>query len=289
VWIWGGLTTGQNTSTNQIVFTAPIQSSGRIGAWQIATTAPLPQGYYSASSTVTGSYLMAFCPRYAGGVDSNDVWYAVASPRGLSAWQKMPTTMPSKLYIGLATDYRRGYVYVPSGRQGKQDYTLYPNVYFFQLAVSAEAQATPATAAATDTAVTMAPSTAGTAAPSTDRLTYTQTQQTTGEHPGFMPFEQARQTAAKNGLPMVVYFYNNKARRCQEQGAILETFNTSAFRGRVVFAEADTAKYPQLTQQYGVFRIPHWIIFNAAGQQMLSQSGILSAQDLATQALRVAP
>ncbi|GAB4319712.1 MAG: hypothetical protein Kow0059_13840 [Candidatus Sumerlaeia bacterium] len=291
VWLWGGLLTKDNTSVNTAVYTAPILSSGQLAPWQVATTSALPQGFYSASSAVTGSYLLSFCPRYSGGLESNDVWYALASPQGLSLWQKLSTDLPSKLYIAVANDYRRGFVYIPGGRISKTDHNLDNHVYYFQLAGARQAPRPPAD---TDEAVTVASAppaataTPGTAYAGTESLSYTQLSAAQGVHPGFMTYEQARQTAAVQRRPIILYFFNDKARRCQEQKAILQNFNTAAYAGRVIFAEVDTAKFPQITQQYGVFRIPHWIVFDAAGQTLLSRSGVLSAQDLHTQALRVA-
>ncbi|GAB4319702.1 MAG: hypothetical protein Kow0059_13830 [Candidatus Sumerlaeia bacterium] len=289
VWVWGGLTGPKNDSVSATVYAAAILSSGRLGPWTVATAASLPQPFYSASSVVTGNFLLSFCPRYQGGVESNDVWFATASAQGLSPWQRLPTDLPSKLYIGLGTDYRRGFVYIPGGRKSFADRTsLDNNVYYFQLSGGQTARTTPAataTAATADAAVTIDAGPSGGAS----RLSYMQVGGSGGVHPGFLPYEQARQMALAQNKPLVLYFFNNRARRCEEQRQILNTFNASAWNGRIVFAEVDTVKFPQVTQQYGVFRIPHWIMFDAAGNALLSQSGVLSAQDLQGYARRLAP
>lgn len=288
VWVWGGLTTPKNDSLNRVVYTAAILSSGKLGPWQTAIGATLPQPSYRSSCTVTGNYLISFCGSYAGGKETNDVWFATASPQGLSKWDKLQTDLPSRLYLGLGTDYRRGFVYIPGGRTTYTEREkLDNNVYFFQLSGGQSAQATPAAGGIADTAE--AAVTIDVGGGESERLTYTQLGATGGVHPGFLPYEQGRQAAQAQRKPMVLYFFSDRARRCAEQKEILQSFNTQAFGGKIVFAEVDTIKYPQVTQQYGVFRIPHWVIFDAAGNQVFSQSGVLQAAQLQDYARRLAP
>lgn len=281
VWVWGGLTGEKNTTVNTKVFSAPILASGKLGDWQTALGADLPQGFYSASSTVSGSMLLTFCPRYSGGAISNDVWYAQASPNGLSKWTKLPTDLPSKLYIGLGSDYRRGFVYIPGGRVDRETQVMDNNVYFFQLAGSRENATTTADVVAkTEAAVTDDAPGGGERGGGQARLTYTQINQTTAVHPGFVPYDMGRQTAAAQRRPLVLYFYNSRVKRCQEQAEILKSLDAGGWAGKVVLAEVDTAQFPQATQQYGIFRIPHWMVFSATGQQIHSRSGVMSAADL---------
>lgn len=285
VWVWGGLTRIKSDSVQGIVYTAPILSSGKLGTWQTATGASLPQPFYSASCTVTGNYLLSFCGRYKGNVETNDVWFATASPQGLSKWERLPTDLPSRLYLGLGTDYRRGFVYIPGGRKSYKDKgSLDNNVYFFQLSGSRGSQATPAAGGIADTAEVAATIDMG----GGDRLSYTEVAAAGGAHAGFMGYEQGRLAAQAQRKPMVLYFFNDRARRCAEQKEILKSFDAQAFAGKVVFTEADTIKFPQVAQQYGVFRIPHWVMFDAAGNQMFNQSGILQAAQLQDYAGRLA-
>lgn len=279
VWVWGGLTGSKNDSTHPVVYTAAIQSSGKLAQWQTATGANLTQPFYSASSVVTGNYLLSFCPRYTGGQESNDVWFASASAQGLGKWQKLETDLPSKMYIGLGTDYRRGFVYIPGGRISPTNHGMDNNVYFFQLAGSTSGAAD--SGAGADETVTMdATSGAG------SRLSYTQVS-VGGAHKGFVPFDQGRQMALSQRKPIILYFFNDKARRCAEQKSQLDAFNASDYASRVVFAEVDTVKFPQAAQQYGVFKIPHWIAYDAAGNTVMSHTGVMPPQQIGAMADRL--
>ncbi len=44
--------------------------------------------------------------------------------------------------------------------------------------------------------------------------------------------------------------------------------------------EVDTVRHAELTQKYGVFRIPYWVGLDAAGRKVYTKSGVLSLADL---------
>ncbi len=267
VWIWGGLTTRKDDSVNTAVYYAPILSSGKIGPWK-KYASPLPVGFYAASNTVSGSFLLSFCPRYAGRTLSNDIWFAQASSKGLSPWKKLPSNLPSCIYIGLATDYRRGYVYIPGGRPDDVKKTvLNKNVFVFKLQES-ETQI-----AGTDIAHTMA----GGQESGNQYSFMHPTSLALGDLPGFVSYEQARSAP---GLPMLVYFHSQKATKCITQEQILQNFNPEPYSGKLSLAKLDTALFPQIAQQYGVFKVPCWIYFDARGNVVDRKYGIIQVSDL---------
>lgn len=257
VWIWGGAKNREKTLVNGQVFAAPILASGKLGPWQL-TSSVLPQPFYSASSTVTENYLLSFCPRYQGEIVSNDIWFATVGIQGLSKWSKLENDIPSKLYIGLATDYRRGFVYIPGGRISKENRNLDTNVYYLKLARSKSE--------GDDKVQTDSPG-----------------QQTSGI--GFLQgkfnsFEQARQMLSSRPRALVIYFHSPGSRKCSEQNGILNSFNSSPYIDSVIFCEIDMSQYPQLAQQNGIFRSPHWLIFNQDQKLRYSQYGVLTHEQL---------
>jgi len=270
VWIWGGLTTRDDKSVNNIIYVAPILSSGKLGPWS-SYPVTLPAGFYAASSTVSGPFLISFCPRYAGRIPSNDIWYSRVSPQGITPWKRIKTELPSRLYIGLATDYRRGFVYIPGGRMGDKDEQrqVNPNVFLFKLRFSGKQED------GTDEARTME---AGANIAPSSHYSYMQHRETLlGDIPGFMNYEQARSIP---GQPMLLYFHTSKATRCNEQNRILKDFRTDLYSGKLKFAAVDTVKFPQIAQQYGVFRVPCWLYFDAGGSPQARKYGIMKIPEL---------
>jgi len=272
VWLWSGLNASENTSVFTNIYLAPILSSGLLGNWQIAPSR-LPEGFYSSTCTVSGNFLLSFCPRYSGGNISNDIWFAAVQPTGqISPWKKIPSTLPSKLYIGLATDYRRGYVYLPGGRLKSDTFDMDPTVYYFRLAGKQAADNRTDQSVTVDYSATTDPD---------SHLSYRKTAGNGGgKFPGFISYEEARNINRTIPKPMILYFNSARARRCQEQTTILKQFNPLPYGNRIIFAELDTLHFPQIAQQYGVFRIPHWIFFDRNGNVLSQKSGILPLNEL---------
>ena len=178
--------------------------------------------------------------------------------------------MPCKMYIGLATDYRRGFVYIPGGRRNDVDKSkINANVFYFKLRQSAKSQT------GTDVAQTMDTGSDRTA---TSHYSYMQHNiQPSGDIPGFVNFEHAR---GIDGQSIMLYFHNKKARNCQNQNEILKGFNPMLYGGRIIFAELDTTKFPQISQQYGVFRVPCWVYFDRTGSTNFRRYGVIQLTDL---------
>ena len=273
VWIWGGLTEHKSTSVNGAILYSPILSSGKLGAWQVSTRT-LPQAFYSASASVSGQYLISFCPRYSGAEISNDIWYAYAYPTGLSQWVRIPTPIHARLYIGLATDYRRGHVYIPGGRKSKTRGDIDNTVYYFSLRGSKEEvqQETPAAADSLN---------ATTYGSGRENLSYLQQSQSSEEHfKGYLPYDQARQTCLANKKPLILYFHTPTTRHSQQQREILLLFDASKYSDKVVFSEIDASRFPQIAQQHGIFKIPCWVFYNKHGNKITQRIGILKLGEL---------
>jgi len=268
VWIWGGLPTRKDNVVSDKIFYAAILSSGKLGPWKTYTT-PLPVGFYASSSTVSGEYLISFCPRYAGREASNDIWFATVKQNKLSAWKRQQTDLPARMYIGLATDYRKGCVYIPGGRKTDKDKNLVnQNVFFFKLLHHAPRKA------GTDAAQTVETGMMAHA----NKYSYMQpTTQSSEAIPGFISTEQSRQAS---GIPILLYIHTKKAINCKKQNGILRNFNTSQYAGKIIFAELDTLKYPQIAQQYGIFQVPCWVYFDRNGNLVDRKFGIIPLDEL---------
>ncbi|MBN1900264.1 hypothetical protein JW926_02930 [Candidatus Sumerlaeota bacterium] len=254
VWIWGGLKTPKNTSVSNKVYFAPILGSGKIGEWS-ASPATLPFGFFSSPSTISGSYLISFCPRYSGARISGDVWYAQVTPQGLSPWGKTPMNIPAKLYIGLATDYRRGTVYIPGGRISKA-YEFDSKVYFLKLYGSQDT-ATPSRQIPEFFITAEDPG-----SPDQNLSFMHQNAETKGAFPGFLPYAQARALATSQHKPMVLYTHSRKALEVKKQNELFQTLNADKWGGNVVFGEFDISQFPQNAQQLGIFKVPCWTFFD---------------------------
>lgn len=272
VWCWGGLLNDSMVLNNK-VFVAPILSSGKIGEWTFSGST-LPSPLYTAAVSVSGNYLLTFCPRYNPNLFTSDIWYAQVLPTGLTEWKKITTDISTKLYIGVATDYRRGYVYIPGGRinQDENPNSLDGRVYYFKLSGQ---QVTDVKTDSTNTENSFSQSGGN------ENLSYTQQNtKSIASPPGFYNYEQARQIAQTKKIPMVLYFYTHKASKCIEQTSILQKYNPLNYSNKIIFAEANAIYLPQIAQQYGVFRIPCWIFFDSTGNVKFRQQGVLQIAQL---------
>ena len=76
---------------------------------------------------------------------------------------------------------------------------------------------------------------------------------------------------------------------CQQQGEILKHADLSHYVGRVIFAEVNMLQYPQMGQQYGVFRVPAWLFYDAAGNRKLLEDGVITPDRLTSTLAELAP
>jgi len=281
-WVWGGLTLKGNKSVNATIYGAPILSSGKLGAWGISPTS-LPRGFFSASCTVSGSFLFSFCPRYAGGgaTATGDIWYTEVTPTRLAPWTREATDLKGKLYLGLATDYRRGIIYIPGGRVSFADKTTIDrSVRYFKLS----GQAIPETAADTVQTVDRSQVAAGDV-----NLSFSAVSDPSAVLPGFQSLVRALEQQAIARRPMVIYFHQDRARLCQKQSEILKLADLTKSAGKIVLVEVNAIQYPQTSQQFGVFRVPTWFFYNEAGKLMKRENGVIAADRLSEILASLAP
>lgn len=152
-------------------------------------------------------------------------------------------------------------------------YSIDNTVYFFRL--SRQAQGTPASLQSVATITT--PEKTSTQ----PHLSYLYTQQVSPEAlPGFVSYEIARQQSLNSRLPMVIYFHSSRAQPCQQQRQILQQFDFSTYRGKIIFSWVDTTTFPQLVQQMGIFRVPCWVYFDSSRRELKRKIGVLSADEL---------
>jgi len=277
VYVWGGLPTYQPENVYATVVSAPVLGSGKLGEWRREQN-QLPTGFYSAASAVAGPYLISFCPRYAGGANSSDVWFARVTPQGLSPWSKRPAQIENRIYQAAAPDFRRGMIFINGGRPARGEKMLATN-YVFRLSPDASRMATDswiASETAHANTVLAVTQTMGASVPS-----YTVASTLSGDAAkGFLPYELARSTASSSGKPLILYFCVPDAKPCVEQKQLLATPEFQSTLPQGVFAWIDSAQSPQLTQQLGVYRVPTWIIYGKSGAETHRRAGVITPAEL---------
>lgn len=289
-WVWGGLNaeTSDKIPTTAI-YSAPILASGTLGEWR-TEQATLPVAFYGAVSAVAGPYLFSISPRYKGGTESNDIWWTTVTPQGMKPWQKQSTTNPIKVYHACSADYRRGLIFLPGG---KIDKNSDPSVQNFVIKLSPQARqlaevdwvasqtAGLAATTTTDSSVSTADLAAASPAPgaATPGLSF-EAPASSGTLAGFLTLEAARLASTAKHQPMVLYFNSTTAKPCLAQNKTLAAPEAAAILSTAVFASLDVSQYPQQTQQYGVFRVPTWVFFDANGVQRDRSVGAISLAEL---------
>ncbi len=272
VYVWSGAINATKTQLNHTIYSAPILADGRLGKWR-SEPFTISRPFLRAACTASGPYLLSFCPSYADTVQSNDIWFAEVSDKGLSPWQKLTTNLPMKVYVGIATDFRREVVFLPGGRiQRLVEGALTPEVYYFRLAKKAVEQPN------LEFVKTLLIADDSINAP---HLSYVHLRDMPKEATeGFMPYELARQKSLQTRKPLVVYFHSPKALPCEQQHRILREFKFTSYQDTIILGWVDTTLFPQLIQQLGVFRVPSWIYFDANGNEIKRKNGVLNEQEL---------
>ncbi len=285
VYVWGGLPTSAPQPVSPLMLSAPILGSGKLGPWRREARA-LELPFYSASTAVAGNYLMSFSPRYTDGVKSNDVWYAAVTPQGVSNWFRRPSGVPNQVYHAAAPDYRRGAIYFGGGRTNSGEAML-KDFFFFSLGSAARDQAEKAWLAAQQAhqntvAAFPAPTAGQQQAPTT--LTYTTASTlSAGAIKGFQTYADAQASASSQRLPMVVYFTMETAQPCREQRQMLDSAEFQQIAPKATWAWVETKDFPQLAQQLGVYRVPTWVFYDRAGNEVQTARtvGVKTVPDLA--------
>jgi hypothetical protein len=281
LWVWAGLTTGKNDSVNPYVYSAPLRADGSIGMWD-REMITMPEPMYSAAGSACGSYLISFCGRYKGGAEHSDIWYTALTGGGIGQWQKLQSKLYLRVYHTVATDFRRGLIYLPGGRYARDDVaSLRPEVFYLKLAESAtQKKGTPTTGDQVAKTETMRQEQT---TQSRMNTLYQSSSLPQDSLPGFIPYEQARQLNMQRHLPVVIYFHSPRTKSCQRQREQVANFNFAGYQGRVAFAWVDTTILPQLVQQMGVFRVPTWLFFDKGGNKRSFKIGVISPEELTQQ------
>jgi hypothetical protein len=284
VYVWGGLLTGGTSKKSSQMLSAPILGSGKLGPWRKEAIEPQTPFFRGVASTA-GPYLFTISPSYGDATESNDVWYCQIAPDGPRQWARRETTISNRIYNASAADYRHGSIFVSGGRVGRGKQML-DSVSILRLSPEAQRLAeqgsnTPQLAHA-DTVSALSPSNpAGQPAPVT--LSYVaDAKLKPGAIDGFMTYAAARSEAAKNGKPLVLYFNLEDAAPCKQQNEQLRNAAFLQLLATTSFAWVDSQDHPQLVQQLGVNRVPTWVFYDKAGNELSASRrvGIQSATDL---------
>jgi len=280
--VWGGIPGGSDSKTaSPMVYSAPVLGGGQLGAWK-AEAQSLPVPFYGASTAVAGPYLLNFSPRVSGGALTSDIWWTLVLPTGIQAWQKLPTQVPAKIYHAATADYRRGNIYLNGGRPERNPTTPQTFSLCFRLSPAAREVASGAWetrtqgGGATDDTLTQAPQQASTSS----GFSY----QTAGTLPleavsGFRTITDARQRLRTGqAAKLIVYFTSRSTKTCREQNELLRapTFGPILAQGN--FAWLDVNDNPQEAQALGVWRVPTWVAYDAAGQEIGRQVGTMNPE-----------
>ena len=271
VWVWGGLPTGENKPGSKRVFSSPILATGRLGPWREEYPS-LPVAFYRGANATAGPYLVTFCGTYAGGALSSDVVYAQVTDNGLGQWLRIQPNLPMRLYTTAAPDYRRGNIYIPGGgfSHGRVE-PLRSDVVFFRLTPQAREAVRQSVSreVAADTEEISGEGERGGGA--NGSLTYkTQYSDAEGALPGFLPYEVARRELdGPQARPLIAYFHMTGAQPSEEQAKILKS--DAAFgrlADKALLAWVDVRQSPQTASQFGVMRVPTWILYNSQGEEL---------------------
>lgn len=283
-YIWGGLNQdepGYTTGSTKI-YSAPVLGSGRLGQWR-QESVELPKGFYSAVTAVAGPYLFSICPRYEYGEESGDIWWTFVTPEGMRPWQLQQTAITTKVYRAVATDYRRGVIYLTGGMDDSGDDPK-PTTFRIKLSENARKLAEEAWLERQSVAGNSISSADFANAQSThgNRVSFWTEEGTPQKSAldGFLPLDEARAASTQNQQPLVMYFNADTAGPCKEQESHLVTKEFQSIHDKAVFATIDVTRYPQLTQQYGVFRVPTWIIYDPGGNEQGRLVGVVKPEEL---------
>ena len=93
-----------------------------------------------------------------------------------------------------------------------------------------------------------------------------------------MPKKNPKETISKSSEPVLVDFHADWCSPCQAMNPILEEVLTE-LNGKIKLLKINVDKQPQLSQQFGVRSIPHYILFKK-GKILWRKGGIITKRDL---------
>lgn len=316
VWVWGGLSQSAYSPISSAVYSAPVLGTGRLGAWREEPSAAGPGGggIFGGASTAAGSYLLTFCPRLGENVYTGEVLYGLQDGSGVIGWNRVKTSLPNQVYSAVATDYRRGAVYLLGGKRDRSSsQPADPRVFVARLAMDSGsggsagdgggkvATAPPSSSGSGSVGMIASaarPTLVASGSPRVDAdLTpgggsaegsyafQAQSRLAQGAAPGFLPYDQGRRLAAgPPGRPLVLYFHSPMSRLCAEQTRLFLEPSWKALQQRAVFCWIDLRESPQLAQQLGVTKTPTWVFYDAGGKLSdRTEGAVLSSTSLVAQ------
>lgn len=93
-----------------------------------------------------------------------------------------------------------------------------------------------------------------------------------------MPKKNIKETISKSSDPILVDFYADWCSPCQTMNPIIaEVLNE--LEGNIKLLKINVDQQPQLSQQFGVRSIPHYILFKR-GKILWRKGGIMTKRDL---------
>ncbi len=93
-----------------------------------------------------------------------------------------------------------------------------------------------------------------------------------------MPKKNPKETISKSTDPVLVDFYADWCGPCQTMDPIIEEV-LNELEGKIKLLKLNIDKNPQLSQQFGVRSIPHYILFKK-GKILWRKGGIITKREL---------
>jgi thioredoxin 1 len=93
-----------------------------------------------------------------------------------------------------------------------------------------------------------------------------------------MPKKNNKETISKSQELILADFYADWCGPCQTMSPVLEEI-ISELGGKVTLLKINVDKQPQLSQQFGVRSIPHYILFKK-GKILWRKGGVITKRDL---------
>jgi thioredoxin 1 len=93
-----------------------------------------------------------------------------------------------------------------------------------------------------------------------------------------MPKKNNKETISKSQELILADFYADWCSPCQTMSPVLEEI-ISELGGKVKLLKINVDKQPQLSQQFGVRSIPHYILFKK-GKILWRKGGVITKRDL---------
>ncbi|MFT7202006.1 MAG: thioredoxin 1 [Algoriphagus sp.] len=93
-----------------------------------------------------------------------------------------------------------------------------------------------------------------------------------------MPKKNTKEIISKSQEPILVDFYADWCSPCQTMNPVLEEV-LSELGGKVKLLKINVDKQPQLSQQFAVRSIPHYILFKK-GKILWRKGGVITKRDL---------